>query len=75
MATRSKALAVEDGTFVVEVGTGPMKGHSWVDFEGSRDLIARQNDPCFLVKAENLIWCAIKSIFIADRCRFYENNH
>jgi hypothetical protein len=38
MATRSKALAVGDGTFVVEVGTGPMKGHSWVDFEGSREL-------------------------------------
>jgi hypothetical protein len=34
----SKALAGEDGTFVAVVGTGPMKGHSWVDFEGSRDL-------------------------------------
>jgi hypothetical protein len=35
---RSKALAGEDGTFVAVAGTGPMKGHSWVDFEGSRDL-------------------------------------
>jgi hypothetical protein len=26
-------------------------------------------------KAENLICCAIKPIFIAARCKFYENNH
>jgi hypothetical protein len=28
LATRSKALAVEDGSFVVEVGTGLMQEHS-----------------------------------------------
>jgi hypothetical protein len=61
MAPRSKALAVEDGTFVVEVGTGPMKGHSWVDFEGrSRVFNLAQSVPCLLVKAEKLVCCAIK---------------
>ena len=60
MATRGKALAVEDGTSVVEVGTGPMKGHSWLKFEVSRVFIAQQNVPCFLVKAEKLVCCAIK---------------
>ena len=38
MAPRSRVLAVGDGTFVVEVGTGPMKGHSRLEFEVSREL-------------------------------------
>jgi hypothetical protein len=60
LATRSRVFGGEDGTFVAVVGTGPMQGHSWVKFEGSRDLIARQNDPCFLVKGEKLVCCGIK---------------
>jgi hypothetical protein len=62
-------------TDVVEVGTGPMKEHSWLEFEVSRVLNLAQNAPCFLLKAEKLVCCAIKSIFIAARCRFYQNNH
>jgi hypothetical protein len=45
---------------LVQVGTGPMKGHSWLDFEVSRVLNPAQNVLCFLLKAENLICCAIK---------------
>jgi hypothetical protein len=60
LATGSKALAVEDGTFVVEIGTGPMKEHSWLKSKVSRVLIAQQNVPCLLLKGEKLVCCAIK---------------
>jgi hypothetical protein len=31
-------VAMEGFLVLVQVGTEPMKGHSWVDFEGSREL-------------------------------------
>jgi hypothetical protein len=37
---------------LVQVGTGPIKGHSWLEFEVSRVFIAQQNGPCLLAKAE-----------------------
>jgi hypothetical protein len=52
---------------LVQVGTGPMKGHSWLEFKVSRVFIAQQKGPCLLVKAEKLVKAA--------RCRFYQSNH
>ena len=52
MAPRSRVFGGEDGTFVAVVGTGPMQGHSWVKFEGSRVFNLAQNVPCLKRKAE-----------------------
>jgi hypothetical protein len=52
--------AMEGFLVLVQVGTGPMKGHSWLEFEVSRVFIAQQDVSCFLLKAEKLVCCAIK---------------
>jgi hypothetical protein len=52
-----------------------MKGHSSLDVELRRVLNLAQNAPCFLLKAEKMVYCLMKSIVIAARSRFYENNH
>jgi hypothetical protein len=60
---------------LVQVGTGPMKGHSWLEFEVSRVFIAQQNGPCFLVKAGKLVCCPKKSIRQQSNYKLDENNH
>ena len=35
---RERGVEMEGFLVLVQVGTGPMKGHSWVEFEGSREL-------------------------------------
>ena len=62
MAPRSRVFAVPGVSVLVQVGTGPMQGHSWLKFEGSRVFIAQQNVPCLLVKGEKLVCCLMKSI-------------
>jgi hypothetical protein len=52
-----------------------MQEHRILEFEVSRVLNLAQNVPCFLLKAEKLICCAIKSKSIGARSKFYENNH
>ena len=60
---------------LVQVASGPMQEHSWLEFEVSRVFIAQQNVPCFLVKGEKLVGCLTKSDFIAARCTLYQHNH
>ena len=72
MATRSRVFGGEDGAVV---GTGPVQGHSWVKFEGSRVFIAQQNVPCFLVKGEKLVCCVMKSIRQQSNYTLDEDNH
>jgi hypothetical protein len=67
MAPERGGVAMEGFLVLVQVGTGPMKGHSWLEFEVSRVFIAQQNGPCFLVKAENLICCAINQVNFYSR--------
>ena len=38
MVTRSRAFAVPGFSVLVQVGTGPMQEHSWLEFEVSREL-------------------------------------
>ena len=74
MATESEVFAMEGFSVLVQVASGLMQGHSWLKFEVSRVLIAQQNVPCFLVKAEKLVCCAMKSILKPARCWLYQNN-
>jgi hypothetical protein len=60
MAPERGGVAMEGFLVLVQVGTGPMKGHSWLKFEVSRVLNLAQNVPCLKRKAENLVCCAIK---------------
>ena len=60
MATRSRVFGGEGFSVLVQVARGPMQGHSWLNFEGSRVFIAQQNVPCFLVKGEKLVCCRMK---------------
>jgi hypothetical protein len=75
MATESEVFAMEGFSVLVQVASGLMQGHSRLEFEVSRVLNLAQNVPCFLVKAEKMVCCPMKSFFIAARCRFYQNNH
>ena len=74
LATASGVVGWEDVAHRWESDSGPMQGHSWLKFEVSRVLIAQQNVPCFLVKAEKLVCCAMKSILKPARCWLYQNN-
>jgi hypothetical protein len=60
MATASGVFAVEGFSVLDQVARGPMQGHSWVKFEGSRVLNLAQNVPCFLLDAEKLVCCRMK---------------
>ena len=53
---------VEMGGFLVlvQVGTGPMQGHSWLDVELRRVFNLAQSVPCLKRKGEKLGCCAIK---------------
>ena len=53
-------VAMEGFLVLVQVGTGPMKGHSWVKFEGSRVFNLAQNVPCLKRKAEKMVCCRMK---------------
>jgi hypothetical protein len=75
MAPESQVFAVEGFSVLDQVASGLMQGHSWLEFEVSRVLNLAQNVPYFLLKAEKLGCCRMKSIFIAACRRFYENNH
>jgi hypothetical protein len=52
-----------------------MQGHSRLEFEVSRVLNLAQNVPCFLVKAEKLVCCPLKSIRQQTNFKLDENNH
>jgi hypothetical protein len=46
---------------LVQAGTGPMQGHSWLDVELRRVFNLAQSAACLKrKKAENLVCCAIK---------------
>jgi hypothetical protein len=45
---------------LVQVGTGPMQGHSSLDVELRRVLNLAQNAPCLKREAGKLVCCAIK---------------
>jgi hypothetical protein len=78
MTTESETFAAGDrhGLWAkTGTGTGPMKGHSRLEFEVSRVLGLAQNVPCFLVKAEKLGCCLMKSIRQQSNYKLDENNH
>jgi hypothetical protein len=58
--TGGAGVAAEQFRVLAKVASGLMKEHSWLEFEVSRVFIAQQNVPCFLLKAEKLVCCAIK---------------
>ena len=60
MATASDTLAAECYRLWAKAGTGPMQGHSRLEFEVSRVLNLAQNVLCFLLKAEKLVCCRMK---------------
>jgi hypothetical protein len=71
LATESDTFAMEGFLVLVQVASGPMQGHSWLDVELRRVLNPAQSVPCLKRKAEKLVCCRMKSIFIAARSRFY----
>jgi hypothetical protein len=75
MAPKSEVFAVEGFLVLDQVASGLMQGHSWLEFELRRVLNLALSAPCLKRKAEKLVCCLRKSIFIAARCRFYQNNH
>ena len=75
MAPESEVFAGEGFSVLVQVARGAMQGHSPLDVELRRVLNPAQSVPCLKRKAEKLVCCRMKSIFIAARSRFYENNH
>jgi hypothetical protein len=76
MATASGVFAVEGLSVLDQVARGLVQKHSWLKFEVLRVFIAQQNGPCFLVKPDNLVCCAIKTILkpLASRRMLYQKN-
>ena len=74
MATKSEVVGWGDVAHRWEADSGLMQGHSWLEFEVSRVFIAQQSVSCFLLKAEKLVCCLMKSFFIAVRSKLQENN-
>jgi hypothetical protein len=60
MATERGGVEMEGFLVLVQVGTGSMQGHSWLDVELRRVVNLAQSVPCFLMKTEKMVCCAIK---------------
>ena len=45
---------------LVQVASGLMQGHSWLEFEVSRVLNLAQNVPCLKREVEKLVCCRMK---------------
>jgi hypothetical protein len=75
VATESGCVAAEHFDVLAKVASGLVQvtRHPTSCFPRVPNLA--QNVPCLLLKAENLIYCAIKSNFIAARSKLYVNNH
>jgi hypothetical protein len=62
---------MEGFSVLVQVGTGPMKGHSWLEFEFPRVLNLAQSAPCLPMKPQKSISCLMKSIQLAARSNLF----
>jgi hypothetical protein len=58
-----------------EADSGPMQGHSWLEFEVSRVFNLAQSVPCLLLKAEKMVCCLMKLIRQQSNYKLDENNH
>jgi hypothetical protein len=63
-ARREEEAIIADGPRerggLVQAGTGPMQGHSWLDVELRRVFNLAQSVPCLKRKAKKMVCCAIK---------------